>query len=84
MDIETMYKHQEMYEKLSDKILNQTTASGIMETWDKNKFDINYLKSMDSMRYSTLTKIYQKNLQYYKEKENVRHARNNKKTKRDL
>jgi deoxyinosine 3'endonuclease (endonuclease V) len=84
MDIETMYKHQEMYEKLSDKILNQTTASGIMETWDQNKFDINYLKSMDSMRYSTLTKIYQKNLQYYKEKENVRHARNNKKTKRDL
>ena len=84
MDIETMYKHQEMYEKLSDKILNQTTASGIMETWDKNKFDINYLKSMDSMRYSTLTKIYQKNLQYYKEKENVRHARNNEKTKRDL
>ena len=41
MDIETMYKHQEMYEKLSDKILNQTTASGIMETWDQNKFDIN-------------------------------------------
>ena len=84
MDIETMYKHQEMYEKLSDKILNQTTASGIMETWDQNKFDINYLKSMDSMRYSTLTKIYQKNLQYYKEKENVRHPRNYEKTKRDL